>query len=545
MRIFKRHIITILGVALFVHAINAAVRNDQTFFEYFLDPKAALTNLLYNTFVLLLILPFFSFLDKKFSWEKQGIYKFFVGLIGAIILVLIGIVTSQYIHYVFVLKTKTNAEYLEFLSYQKVNLIFTGLIGAVITLFFMAFDFIKAVQEKKVKEQKIIANTATAKFDALRNQLDPHFLFNSLNVLTALIHEDPDAAQKFTTDLARVYRYILEQKTKDIVSLNEEIKFGKTYISLLQKRFEDCLTVNFPQELKNPEGKIIPLSLQLLLENAVKHNIVTTERPLNISVFEKDGFLYIENNLQTKTVMQSSTGVGLANIKTRYEMLKNKAFEVFKTKNTFVAKLPILNKDTTVINIPKTMTINETIQYENAQLEVRKLKEFYYNLLMYVISMIVLFTINYLYSPNYIWAIYPAIGWGIGVLAKGFTVFGRNPFITKNWETNKLNKLLNECKIFGRETDPDKQKHLAHQYIIKIKEFYHNLTTFLMVMPGLVIINYIQDKWHTPWFIYPLFGWGIGVLFHGIYTFKTSLLFNSDWEEKQIDKILSHKKDLK
>ena len=161
-----------------------------------------------------------------------------------------------------------------------------------------AFYFYKAFQENRVKEQKIIAGTASAKFDALKNQLDPHFLFNSLNVLTSLIEEDPSQAQKFTTSLSKVYRYVLEQKNKDLVSVDEELQFARTYVRLLKMRFEDSIVFDIIEACSNPEAKIVPLSLQLLLENAVKHNVVTSERPLHIRVFENGSQLVVSNNLQ-------------------------------------------------------------------------------------------------------------------------------------------------------------------------------------------------------------------------------------------------------
>lgn len=147
-----------------------------------------------------------------------------------------------------------------------------------VTSVFLAIYYYRFKQESKVKEQKIIAGTASAKFDALKNQLDPHFLFNSLNVLTSLIEENPDAATKFTTSLSKVYRYVLEQKNKDLVSVEEELEFARLYMTLIKMRFEDSIVFMLPDKLINPEAKVVPLSLQLLLENAVKHNIVTPSK---------------------------------------------------------------------------------------------------------------------------------------------------------------------------------------------------------------------------------------------------------------------------
>src|SRR5690554_2767089 len=199
------------------------------------------------------------------------------------------------------------------------------LISVVVSAIFYTVYYYQNKQETKVTEQKIIAGTASAKFDALKNQLDPHFLFNSLNVLTSLITENPEAAARFTTSLSKVYRYVLEQKNKELVSLEEEMKFAELYMSLLSVRFEDSIVYTIPQQLQNPQAQVVPLSLQLLLENAVKHNQVTQNKKLHIEISEIDGRLTITNNYQPKQVLKQSTGVGLKNIQDRYRFLTDRS----------------------------------------------------------------------------------------------------------------------------------------------------------------------------------------------------------------------------
>ena len=131
------------------------------------------------------------------------------------------------------------------------------LLALIIAGIFYAFFYYKYRQEHRVKEQKIIAGTAAAQFDALKNQLDPHFLFNSLNVLTSLIDEDPGQAQKFTTALSKVYRYVLEQKNKELVPVDEEYAFANTYVKLLKMRFEDSIIFEIPETCSDPEAKIV------------------------------------------------------------------------------------------------------------------------------------------------------------------------------------------------------------------------------------------------------------------------------------------------
>ena len=250
------------------------------------------------------------------------------------------------------------------------------LIALVVSLIFTAFFFYKNKQESKVKEQKVIAGRATAQFDALKNQLDPHFLFNSLNVLTSLIEENPRGAQKFTTSLSKVYRYVLEQKSKELVTVEEEINFANTYISLLRTRFEDSIVFNISETLINKEAKVVPLSLQLLLENAVKHNQVNPKNPLEITITEEHNYLIISNNLQPKSVLKSSVGVGLSNIKQRYHLLTTRDVVIEKNATHFKVKIPMLTKQIATSMTKQEIYIQDK-RYKRAKERVNAIKGFY------------------------------------------------------------------------------------------------------------------------------------------------------------------------
>jgi len=314
-----------------------------------------------------------------------------------------------------------------------------------ITLFVLIILYLiwyyKLKQEAKVTEQKIIAGTASAKFDALKNQLDPHFLFNSLNVLTSLIEENPVQAQKFTTSLSKVYRYVLEQKNKDLVSVDEELRFAKTYVRLLKMRFEDSIVFEIPEKSKDPEAKMIPLSLQLLIENAVKHNIVTSSKPLRIKVTEEDGNLVVSNNLQEKQVVKKSTGVGLRNIKQRYAIMTENQVQVLKTASHFRVQLPILLK--TVSKVEKQELYLEGKRYEKAKAKVEDIKGFYGNLIAFCCIMPILAFVNY-QTTSFPWVIFPFLGWGWGVISQGMAAFGYNPLWGKSWEEKKMRQYMED-----------------------------------------------------------------------------------------------------
>lgn len=291
-------------------------------------------------------------------------------------------------------------------------------------------------QENKVKEQKIIAGTASAKFETLKNQIDPHFLFNSLNVLSSLIEENPDNAQRFTTALSKVYRYVLEQKDKDLVSIDEELDFAKTYMNLLQMRFENSLTYEVLINKVDSEAKVVPLSLQLLLENAIKHNIISEQKPLHIQIYIENDVLVIQNNFQKKAVLQDGQGVGIQNIISRYHIITDRKVTIEQNEHAFTVKLPILTKQFTIMENSNYDAENE---YYKAKSQVNKLKQFYTSLISYCIVIPFLIFINLRYSSEYQWFWFPAFGWGFGLTMKAFRVYGYG----SNWEERKIQQLIN------------------------------------------------------------------------------------------------------
>ena len=319
---------------------------------------------------------------------------------------------------------------------------FSTVISIVITLIFYSFYYYKHRQDTKVKEQKIIAGTASAKFDALKNQLDPHFLFNSLNVLTSLIEENPTAATKFTTSLSKVYRYVLEQKNKELVTVEEELEFAQLYMTLIKMRFEDSIVFSIPTAISNPEAKVVPLSLQLLLENAVKHNQVTPTKKLYITIYEENGNLVIKNNVQPKQVVKASTGVGLRNIRQRYYLLTNRPVTIHQDEKEFSISIPMLTKESYTMSRQEDYL--ETKRYERAKEHVNKLKGFYGNLGMYLIFIPIFIWLNIRSGTGFPWAIFPIAGWGIGVLAHAAETFNWNPFFGKDWEERKIRELMDD-----------------------------------------------------------------------------------------------------
>tara|TARA_R110000868_G_scaffold291085_5_gene551463 strand:- start:13193 stop:14539 length:1347 start_codon:yes stop_codon:yes gene_type:complete len=381
---------------------------------------------------------FFDYMERL-KWRKDDrIKRIIIGILGSTAITLIGL---------FLLRALTAIMYngksfTDFISHERFQYYQFGLwITLTIVIIFHFIYFYNRYQQNKIKEQKVIAGTASAKFDALKNQLDPHFLFNSLNVLTSLIEENPENAQKFTTSLSKVYRYVLEQKNKELVTVDEELEFAKTYMSLLKMRFEDSIIFDMPERASNPESKVVPLSLQLLLENAVKHNMVTTTKPLHIKIYEDDGNLVVENNLQPKQIVKKSSGVGLENIKQRYNLLSDKSIYINQQANSFAVSIPMLTKQVSIMRTDSPSKIDDS--YLRARKHIEQLKEFYYGIVSYVVVIPFLIYINYKTYWGFQWFWFPMLGWGLGIAIQAFKVYVSDGIFGRNWEDRKIRQYMN------------------------------------------------------------------------------------------------------
>ncbi|RXR19098.1 histidine kinase [Flavobacterium amnicola] len=379
----------------------------------------------------------FVYLDKVFEANRFSVKRIIIGFLTSFVVSLMVIFCLRIIEDV-IIEHKSFSEFLT--NEQPANYVVAIIITFIVSISLYAFHFYRAYQDSKLKEQKVIAGTASAKFESLKNQIDPHFLFNSLNVLSSLIEENPDNAQKFTTSLSKIYRYVLEQKDKELVSVEEELSFAKTYMNLLKMRFENSITYDLPDDFDNIEARVVPLSLQLLLENTIKHNVVSEQKPLHIKIFIENNYLIIQNNLQKKEVLQDRQGVGLQNIVNRYALISERKVLIEQNQEFFIVKIPILTKQ---IAFMETQNIyNENMAFVKAKERVEKLKGFYGNLISYCTVIPILVIINLNTSSGFQWFWFPMLGWGFGVLMHALETFGYG----KNWEERKIQELLEKDK---------------------------------------------------------------------------------------------------
>lgn len=383
-----------------------------------------------------------DFLNKKFPWSEATTKRAVISIVSILLANIILVYFCNYMNFVVFQKAATTEEYFTG-KYNYINW-FTINIALLISAFLHAKGFmeeLKKTSKKEVVEQKLIAKSANAQFESLKNQLDPHFLFNSLNVLSSLIDENPRQAQKFTASMSKIYRYVLEQKDKELVTVEDELEFAKTYCELLKTRFEDSVDFVFDVKKEDYRRFVVPLSLQLLLENCIKHNFATSSKPLIIKIYSENDNLCIENNLQVREQIKESSGIGLANIVQRYALLTKKNVFIEKSEDYFKVKLPVLSAKPNVVT---EKTSDRDQSYERAQKRVKELKSFYGNLISYCIIIPFLIILNLISSPRNIWFYWPMLGWGIGLVAHGMSVFA----IGKGWEEKKIREILEKQNNF-------------------------------------------------------------------------------------------------
>jgi sensor histidine kinase YesM len=211
-----------------------------------------------------------------------------------------------------------------------------------LNLGFFAHHFLRQWKKSIQRAERLEREKTQVQFDNLKNQLNPHFLFNALTSLNSLIFEDQQLASDFLQNLSKVYRYVLQHKEKGLVSLQEELDFISRYVFLLQTRFDRALQITF--EISGParDKEIVPVTLQILIENAIKHNIINQARPLHITVSADTEYLTVTNNLQPKNLIETSNKQGLENLKSLYKFISGKPLQICSDQHQFTIQIPLL-----------------------------------------------------------------------------------------------------------------------------------------------------------------------------------------------------------
>lgn len=280
-----------------------------------------------------------SALDKWMPWRENAKKR---ALLGTAITIFVNLIVI-YIVIITVTVLVHGGSYNYVLTQDGKNtVLITFIIVTVITLIFYSVGFFREMQAERVLNQNLKEEKIKAELNALKAQVDPHFLFNSFNVLSGLIDENPNQAQKFLGGLSKIYRYVLENRDEDLISLKAELGFAKEYLRLQEIRFEDSINLELSVDESQMVKRLPALSLQLVLENAIKHNGFDSENPLNITITDEGDQLVVKNNKKKRTRLIQDTGMGLANITQRYDLRKVGGFRIEDSNDFFSVHLPLI-----------------------------------------------------------------------------------------------------------------------------------------------------------------------------------------------------------
>ena len=335
------HLFTAFTVSLFLAVENLLdteyVPLDSILLDFVIDiPVFTVVATVLSFLVSALV----NLLNKHYPWRAM-LFKRFIIEVG-LILLLVGILTTL---------STLAIEALDVNEKDRQDGDFVFEILAIIMFFitlFMLFafhEFMKLSNDNVVLEEKtedLEQQNYVARFEVLKHQINPHFLFNSLNVLSSLIYKDTDLSDRFITRFSEVFRYILELNNEQLVPLKRELQVLDSYIFLQKIRYGDNLNINQKIDAAMLEAKIPPMTLQITIENAIKHNIISKESPLHIQLFSRGDRLVIENNYQIRDSVQNSTKIGQSNLMQRYKLLGLDRPEFFVENDSYIAVLPLV-----------------------------------------------------------------------------------------------------------------------------------------------------------------------------------------------------------
>ncbi len=275
------------------------------------------------------------------NYHKEGFYRRVTPqiLISATFAMVITYLGTR-----FHIRFMTDKTWMDYLAFDNFRLLL--LVGMCFSLFINAIYEGLLVQEQLtasvIEAEQYKKASLEAQYQNLKTQVNPHFLFNSFNTLMILIEESPDKASNFLQELSDVYRYVLNAQKKDWVTLAKELEFIDSFVYLLKMRFEENLNIEIAIDDAQLRTGIPPMTLQMLVENAIKHNEITATSPLSIKIYTKGEELIVENNKQIRKTAINSTKIGLRNIQNRYQFLSAKKVVVQNEPETFTVRLPLI-----------------------------------------------------------------------------------------------------------------------------------------------------------------------------------------------------------
>lgn len=283
----------------------------------------------------------FHYLDQKLPWRDGMLKRAIANIIGIGLYSTTAYLIVQSIMYsIFI----PHYSFMEMLSesVQSTKITLTISFGISFILTFVGFG--KNMIAMEVEKERLQTEMIRYKYDSLKSQINPHFLFNSFNVLTELVYEDQKLAEKFIRQLSDLYRYVLDAKEVELIALEKELDFIESFTFLLKTRFENRVQFEIDVPFSANE-MVIPMSLQLLIENCIKHNQATSNSPLVVKVFRTGNLIHIENNLQPKSTPVDSHKIGLTNLTERYAYFTEEKVIIEENKETFKVSIPVISQN--------------------------------------------------------------------------------------------------------------------------------------------------------------------------------------------------------
>lgn len=328
----------ILGLATYTYVNTAVCR----VYDYFQMPIEW-----YQAYLSIILITLFTwewsrinqpFFEKWFEGEKNTIKRlgffFTAGLLGSIIITCMIVVAFE--HWVLHIPMSLD-------NPLKLTLTYTSLINLLFHLVNAVVYFMKKYKNKQLEAEELLRMNTQAQLQSIRSQINPHFLFNNLNVLSSLVLTDKSEANSFIEAFSKVYHYILRNQDKELIQLQKEIDFLEPYMYLLQQRFPNSVELKTEIDDRWKNTYVVPVALQMLVENAIKHNVLSTKTPLQIKI-KANGTNSIEitNNLHPKINKEPSSNIGLTNINQRYELVTGKQIKVSSSEHEFKVLLPLI-----------------------------------------------------------------------------------------------------------------------------------------------------------------------------------------------------------
>ena len=324
----------VLVLALFITLVffnNYDEGYKDFIYSYLWSVVICLTQWLGNSYI-------YGLLDKKFSWQEHLVKRAILGSLALIVYSATAYLVVQILMYKIVIGSLPENPVYWGLRSSYVAI----LISFVVSLIFVAVAFFQNWKKSLLEAERFKAEMLSYKYEALQNQINPHFLFNSFNVLSDLVYEDQKKAVGFITQLSQLFRYVLDSREKELVPIKEELEFIKAYSYILQTRFEEKLIIQ--QEFKAKENEmIVPMTLQLLIENCVKHNEISGGQPLTVSITREGENLRVENNLQLKAGGTDSKKTGISNIMQQFSFFTDRNLIITETDSLYAVEVPIIN----------------------------------------------------------------------------------------------------------------------------------------------------------------------------------------------------------